>query len=283
MCLKLLLTGSNGEVGRVLRRHLLQAPGIELYCESSLGYDFDLLNYDSYDLEIGYDALVHLAEPALSRAVSVDESVSAHREFFNRSIKAGVRYIIFLSSYSIFRSDHSGSKFNNPAEIAPRDHYGFSKWHTEQVIKELVETEKVNASVLRLPAILGNKSFRRFLHAMRFLTSIHMSVKCDPRVTKSFVKMETVLVEIMDRLMRYQHQRDRFLGEFEAVTISDGKFRLNDLMALAGGNSAILSLRIETIRGFFFKRQLNSLLGSVNFSTESWLDESYFAEFIERR
>lgn len=87
-----------------------------------------------------------------------DVNVAGTKNVLDKMDEVGCKHLIFTSSVAIYGLDKENPDENHPED--PFNHYGKSKWHAEQVIKEWYEKYPVGKSVtiIRPTVIFGEKN-----------------------------------------------------------------------------------------------------------------------------
>jgi nucleoside-diphosphate-sugar epimerase len=171
--LKILVTGANGFVGRVLCP-LLEQSGNQVTRvvrnavaseEKSVGNITEKTNW-SFALENGVDAVVHLAAKVpLSSAVagsSANETLEEYcrvnawsTENFARQCAAkGVKRFVFISTVKIL-GEGSSQPYQADDLAIPCDAYAISKWEAEQTLWEISAKTGLEVVVVRSPLVYG--------------------------------------------------------------------------------------------------------------------------------
>jgi len=172
--MKILVTGANGFVGRLLCAELLRQGYTVRSAVRSANVKFD-----DYEREIvgdingetnwksalgGMDVVVHLAARV---HVMRDESSDPLAEFrkvnvagtehLARSAAAsGVKRFVYVSSIKVNgEATQGGEKFTEEDMSAPQDPYGISKCEAEQVLHEVAEETGLEVVIVRPPLVYG--------------------------------------------------------------------------------------------------------------------------------
>jgi UDP-glucose 4-epimerase len=171
--LKILVTGANGFVGRVLCP-LLEQSGYQVTRvvrnavaseEKSVGKITETTNW-SFALEDGVDAVVHLAAKVpLSSAVagsSANETLEEYcrvnawsTENFARQCAAkGVKRFVFISTVKIL-GEGASQPYQADDLAIPCDAYAISKWEAEQLLQQIGSASGMEVVILRPPLVYG--------------------------------------------------------------------------------------------------------------------------------
>lgn len=182
--MKILVTGANGFVGKVLCESAL-ALGIDVIavCRKPIqhnffnvktGSNFELLtNIDlSKEFNLGnklsdVDVVIHTAsivhseldtKNSIDYDNSVYKSVNVNGTFrlANISLISGVKRFIYISSVKVY-GDFSNKDliFTSETQPNPTDFYSLSKYHAENEIKKLCLNSKMDYVIIRPPLVYG--------------------------------------------------------------------------------------------------------------------------------
>jgi len=185
--MRLLITGANGFVGKVLGRRLIKN-GHDVVCasrrdvDSSLGTssvfvgDVDARTQWHQALE-GVEVVIHLAGRAHVLRESTEDPLRAFREvnvdgtlnLARQAVFAGVRRMIFISSIGVhgIQSKRPFTEFDAPAPVEP---YAISKWEAEVGLMKLLQDSEMEFVIIRPPLIYGPNApgnFGRLLEAIK--------------------------------------------------------------------------------------------------------------------
>ena len=185
--MKILVTGANGFVGRVLCP-LLEQSGHQVTRvvrkaaasdEKSVGHITETTNW-SFVLGDNVDAVVHLAAkvPLLSAVSGLTQDTTLEEycrvnarstENFARQCAAkGVKRFVFISTVKVL-GEGSEQPYQADDPAIPSDAYAISKWEAEQSLKEIGIASGMEIVVLRPPLIYGpgvQGNFLRMLDAV---------------------------------------------------------------------------------------------------------------------
>lgn len=174
--MKILLTGSNGFLGKNIFRYL------------NLNYDVDTLSRSNSDLDIDlsirvpefkshYDLVIHSAGMAHFTPKTDTES----NKFFEvnvlgtKNLLDGLslvqvpKYFVFISSVSVYGLSN-GVLIHENTPLNANDAYGKSKIEAEQIIINWCKKNNVVFTILRLPIIVGDEApgnLRSMIRAIR--------------------------------------------------------------------------------------------------------------------
>ena len=183
---RVLVTGANGFVGRVLCRRLLDA-GFKVRAavrSSAAGSDLpegmemvivgDIGDHTDWrEALAGVDVVVHLAARVHVMQETAQDPLAAFREvnvlgterLARQAASQGVQRLIFLSSIKV-NGERSDAPFRADQPVDPEDPYAISKWQAEQALQAIGKTTGLQVVVVRPPLVYGpgvKGNFRRLL------------------------------------------------------------------------------------------------------------------------
>lgn len=176
---RIMITGSDGFVGKHLVGHLLQR-GFEISATTrsattdQFAYDhFALGNIDgSTDWRAALkdcDTVVHLAgETSANHSILDTVNNLATKRLVHQSVDAGVSTFIFLSSLAVL--DQSTSPLTDSTPTAPRTAYGLSKLNAECHVADFKKSGGASI-ILRSPLIYGAGAKGKWKHLTRLALS----------------------------------------------------------------------------------------------------------------
>lgn len=148
--MNLLITGSNGFIGKYFIQHYKEKYNIKKF--SFLNDDFKALNCTGIDIVFHLSALVHQMNGASKEEY---ENINV-RQTVDLAIKAkesGVKHFIFMSTVKVY-GEESTDEYTETTPCYPEDEYGKSKLKAEQLIRNL-ENENFKVSIVRTPIVYG--------------------------------------------------------------------------------------------------------------------------------
>jgi nucleoside-diphosphate-sugar epimerase len=160
--LKILLTGSNGFLGRVLLNELRKQNLILTLNRANSDYNFDL-EIDNFVLNNNFDLIIHNA----GKAHLVPKNAQEINSFYTTNVKGTIsllesienspkpKYFVFISSVSVYGLNE-GILINEDYPLGAKDPYGSSKIKCERIIQEWCNKNKVVCTILRLPLVVGS-------------------------------------------------------------------------------------------------------------------------------
>ncbi len=192
--MKILVTGSNGFIGRSLCKRLshfdLIKPGRHRWSEDLAGVDY----------------VIHLASIVHQQNIFFKIPLSKYREvntlktlnFAKKAISAGVKRFIFVSSISV-NGNISRTRISPDDIPIPKTPYAMSKWEAERGLKKITKKSKMELVIVRPPLVYGPGVKSNF-HTM--IKYIHKGLPI-PMINskKSFVFIDNLtdlLVKVID-------------------------------------------------------------------------------------
>ena len=189
---KILLTGSNGFVGKAVCDYLLRrgksiiAPvrhpeSLDVFAEkhpvSCIKIEDIGSNTDWQESLLGVDAVVHSAarvhvmnevssDPLADfRHVNVDGTLNLARQ----AATIGVRRFIFISSIGVNGNQSFNKPFRDSDILNPQNSYSISKMEAEQGLREIAASSNMEVVIIRPPLVYGPGVKANFLSMMRWL------------------------------------------------------------------------------------------------------------------
>jgi nucleoside-diphosphate-sugar epimerase len=158
--MNVLITGSNGFLGRELAKHIHSCSIFEL--NRNVGnFHCDLSNTIPY-FENSFDLVLHNA----GKAHSIPKTNEQKVDFFNVNVigtqnllkalemSLPPKYFIFISSVSVYGLTE-GSLINEKFPLKATDPYGLSKIEAENIVLDWCLKNNVICTILRLPLVVG--------------------------------------------------------------------------------------------------------------------------------
>jgi len=182
--MKVLVTGANGFVGRVLCSHLVRhgytvVPVVRQACglagEVIIG---DIGSTTEWRTVLpACDAVVHLVarvhvmddtaqDPlALYRSTNTEATLNLARQ----SVAAGVKRFVFISTIKV-NGEGRDAPYRETDVAAPEDAYAISKWEAEQGLRQIAADTGLEVVILRPPLVYGpgvKANFQRLIHIVK--------------------------------------------------------------------------------------------------------------------
>ena len=191
---RVLVTGSNGFVGRYVCRKLIASgftpvagvrdpkvwpelqravPGLTEV--SSLG---DLgANPDLRDSLSGVSVFVHLAARVHVMRESAHDPLREFRRVNVEGAKsialaaaaAGVRRLVFVSTVKVHGESTSRNPFDDSAPANPEDPYAISKWEAEEALRAVAAKSRLEVVIVRPPLVFGPGVRGNFLRLIKLV------------------------------------------------------------------------------------------------------------------
>lgn len=158
--MKILLTGSNGFLGKILKTQLSIDNELSTLAKSNSDYNVDLL-FD-FEFEDNFDLVIHAAGKAHSVPKTTQEgnlfydiNVQGTINLLDRLIKVGApKQFVFISSVSVYGLN-GGNLINEYMPLLAQDPYGLSKIEAEKIVKDWCKKHNVIYTIFRLPLVAG--------------------------------------------------------------------------------------------------------------------------------
>ncbi len=175
--MKILVTGSNGFVGRALVPTLITAGHTVIAFTRATGGAIDGQT-DWMPHLAGVDVVIHLAARVHVMNDTTADPVEAYRtvntagtlNLARQAAANGVKRLIFLSSIKVNgEQTPPGQPFKVTDPPAPRDPYGVSKLEAEEGLKQIAAETPLEYVIIRPPLIYGPGVKANFLSMMRWL------------------------------------------------------------------------------------------------------------------
>ena len=174
--MNILVTGSGTLVGKNISLYLSNKYKVTATYRSSYPYRLSKIKNIKIlklDLEkkitnkIRFNVLIHCAaaipDYKLSKKKLLEINVNGFRKILNLCKKNHVKYIILLSTVSIYGKIKDKKIDEKTLKQPQDDHYGHSKLVMEQNLIDYAKKENIKFLILRLPAVLGKNSDHNFL------------------------------------------------------------------------------------------------------------------------
>lgn len=159
--MKILLTGSNGFLGKYIYNTLSSEYSVLTLSRSYSDFNIDL-SVEIPSFSYSFDCVIHSAGLAHINFKSIDQS----KLFFqvnvlgtinllkSLEVKSLPKYFVFISSVSVYGlSEGIGIDENYPLKAS--DPYGLSKIEAEKIILNWCAEKNIICTILRLPLIVG--------------------------------------------------------------------------------------------------------------------------------
>ena len=197
----ILVTGSEGFVGRLLMRQFIQSDlqvmGIDRIKNSDLDYDLhciDLVNPITLD-PASYDVVIHCAAAKgdwdISDKEFHDDNVVATENLLNYVRKSDVKRIIHFSTVAIYSRDVTDG--SESTKIEPDSVYGQTKLDSEILIRKYAEESGIPTVVLRPSVIYGRDNYANMFNLIQQLNR-SLPFQINPiGITKSHVSVRNVV------------------------------------------------------------------------------------------
>jgi nucleoside-diphosphate-sugar epimerase len=159
--MKILITGSNGYLGRFLKMKLSQNNVVAGLSKSNSEYNFDLTK-NAPIFSDTFDLVIHAA----GKAHTIPKNDIQAKEFFDVNVLGTVnlleglkinlpKHFVFISSVAVYGLV-MGENIDESSPLLASDPYGASKVEAEKIILNWCEQHNVVCTILRLPLLVGS-------------------------------------------------------------------------------------------------------------------------------
>lgn len=172
---KILLTGSNGFLGRYITTAIINECNLYTLNRSTGDYKCDLKSTIPI-FENSFDIVIHAACSAHAIPTNLKESKNLYLNNFNSTnnlLKALFKkpeVIIYISSVSVYGIE-SGYSIDESYPLLANDAYGRSKIDCEKLIINWSKKNNVKYLILRIPLLIGNSpkgNLKSMIKAIKF-------------------------------------------------------------------------------------------------------------------
>ena len=163
----ILITGSNGFIGKNLVRNLEPIENYKCFISSNLlGNEFDI------NCLKGIDQIIHLFgvfgnDENLLKEINIK---ATHK--FLKSLNSDIKKIIFLSSGAVYGDLNKGEPSKESDNLLPNTTYGLTKLLAEELVKIYCQKYGITYVILRLPNVYGAGQMKGVL--FNFLQQIEL-------------------------------------------------------------------------------------------------------------
>lgn len=162
--MNILLTGSNGFLGRSILNEILVNNNIFTLSRNSGDYKI-LLQNEIPRFKTYFDVVIHSA----GKAHCIPKTDTEKKEFYNVNVlgtlnllkgleKSGLpKQFVFISSVSVYGQE-VGTNIDEEHPLLAKDPYGLSKIEAEKLVEKWCNDNQVLLTILRLPLLVGKKA-----------------------------------------------------------------------------------------------------------------------------
>jgi nucleoside-diphosphate-sugar epimerase len=159
--MNILLTGSNGFLGSIIKQELSDNYNISTLSRSNALYNISL-EKEIPDFKQEFDLIIHAA----GKAHSIPKTEFEKKQFDDVNFlgtsnilkgleKSGMpKQFIFISSVAVYGQEE-GNNVNEEHPLLASDPYGLSKIKAENLVVDWCKKNKVTHTILRLPLLVG--------------------------------------------------------------------------------------------------------------------------------
>jgi nucleoside-diphosphate-sugar epimerase len=196
--MKILLTGSNGFLGKYLYKTLSSEYSVFTLNRSNSDFNIDLSN-QMVNFSDSFDCIIHSVGLAHFNFKSVEESdlffkvntIGTINLLKSLEVKNLPKYFVFISSVSVYGLTQ-GIGIDENFPLKATDPYGLSKIKAEKIILNWCTEKNVICTILRLPLIVGSNppgNLRSMINSIKHGYYFNIS---NGNVKKSMVLAEDV-------------------------------------------------------------------------------------------
>ena len=277
--MRILVTGANGFVGRVLCQTLKDA-GFDLVVTVREPQNYGMVignineQTDWSKALINVDVVVHLAARVHVMNETATHPLTAFQQvnylgtinLAQQAINAGVKRFVYLSTIKV-NGEQATTAFQAGDSPHPQDPYAMSKWQAEQALNQLSELETV---IIRPPLVYGAEvkgNFLRLIHLVKKGFPIPLGAVHNQR---SMVNVDN-LCDLIKTCLAHPHAKNQTFLVSDNNDLSTAQ--LISLMAEALQQPArLLNIPISllTLAGKLFKKsaEIERLCGDLRVDME---------------
>lgn len=246
--MKVLITGSDGYIGKELSR-LLLARGIEVIqcirknsdkkeAFSSFVVIGDISIFDSWDnLLGGVNVVIHLAAIAhnykndhinsnMVKLVNTESTIRLGKA----AVKCSVKKFIYISSIGVLGDSTKVHSFANNSEYNPKDLYAESKMEAEIGLKNSLESSNTELIIVRPPIVYGPGSPGNFNRLLKIVDAGFPLPFGAMHEKKSFISLDN----LCDFLIALTIKKSR-ISQTELVISDDSDWSTSELIEIIYG------------------------------------------------
>ena len=157
--MKILLTGSNGFLGKIIHKYITIDNVVQTLNRSNSTYNCNL-SIDSPNLDNDIEVVIHSAglahvQNCENEQYLLNNIVATENLLFSLEKCNTLNKIIFISSVSVYGLS-SGENISEEHPLLAKDPYGASKIEAEKLIINWCNSNQINYIILRLPLVIGH-------------------------------------------------------------------------------------------------------------------------------
>lgn len=160
--MKILLTGANGFLGKIIYQTLINSGEVLTLGRSISDYNVDLSLEKIINFSQKFDIVIHAAGKAHVLSKEFDEessfiktNVVGTKNLLESLVVSGKpKYFVFISSVSVYGLQE-GYLINEDSALSAKDNYGRSKILAEEIVENWCDENDVICTILRLPLLVG--------------------------------------------------------------------------------------------------------------------------------
>ncbi len=158
--MKVLITGSNGFVGRYIYNELLSNNEVFTLNKNNSNYNLNL-SLDIFEFDTSFDLIIHAAGKAHFTPKSIEDNlifyevnVQGTKKLLQALTLTLPKRFVFISSVSVYGLTE-GENIDETYPLQAEDPYGKSKIEAEMIVKKWCIENNVICTILRLPLVIG--------------------------------------------------------------------------------------------------------------------------------
>lgn len=178
---KILITGSNGYIGKNLvnylyKKNLFKLKTLSRKKTSEFKNNIEQITYNNFNDIFNYTKILSSVEIVIHLAAYSNETnkINNIQDFENINInflekflkecnKFKIKKFIFISSSKIYGEYNTNDQvFNINSNENPQNHYSQSKLIGEKIVKKYCKLYKINYLIIRMPMVYGNQNNKNF-------------------------------------------------------------------------------------------------------------------------
>ncbi|MDT8388521.1 MAG: NAD-dependent epimerase/dehydratase family protein [Thiogranum sp.] len=263
---KILVTGANGFIGRMLVREL-QRRGYNTCCAVRSHSEPDVVDTDLIEVGevdastdwsralVGVDIVIHL----VGRAHILDDTAVDPRAAFNAvnrdgtrrlaesAATAGVRRIVYVSSIGV-NGDHTDTQqaFTEEMAAVPHNDYAASKYAAEQALAEIANRTGLETVILRPPLVYGPGNPGNFLRLLQLVDKGVPLPLGSVRNQRSMIYVANLVDALIAAAFRTEAAGRLYLVSDDELVATPQL--ISDLAGLMGKPTRIWPLRVGALR-----------------------------------
>jgi nucleoside-diphosphate-sugar epimerase len=199
----ILLTGSNGFLGKIIYKELHNKCNLITLARSNANISIDLS--DSIPNIPKVDIIVH----TLGKAHDLNHSNFSYYDYYKNNVISTINLLdgldkknlpssfIYISSVSVY-GRISGINITEDYSLDAKDPYGFSKIQAEQLLLKWANLYNINLLILRLPLLIGENPVGNYNSLIKVIKhNLYFNIR-DLDVKKSYLLASDIATNILN-------------------------------------------------------------------------------------